>query len=319
MSLMKRFFYFSALVLTLLLSRAVFAADDAKVPAPKFSLASGTFASAQTVKVIGSTPNASLYCTTNGDKPTASSPKCPAEIAVAKTLTLKAVVVTVGGAFSEIASATYTIHDQRWSVLRKLDDAAAKFKSTSADFEFDSVVTVPVSDTEKQTGKVYYNRKGDGFDMGMHIEKIDDKPVPKVIVVSGGVFKMYEKITNQVTTSNKAGKYAGYLVLAFGASGNDLEQKWDIKYLGSETLKDGNIGVKTEKLELVAKDPEVLKIFPKVIVWIDPERGVSLKQFFDEGQGQSRTCLYSNIKVNQKLLADAFTLPTDTKTTYVNR
>jgi hypothetical protein len=46
---------------------------------------------------------------------------------------------------------------------------------------------------------------------------------------------------------------------------------------------------------------------------------VSLKQFFDEGQGQSRTCIYSNIKVNQPLPADAFTFKTDSKTQFINR
>lgn len=201
------------------------------------------------------------------------------------------------------------------SVLRRLDVAAAKFKSTAADFEFDSIQTDPVPDKDVQKGTVYYDRKGSAFEMGMHINEVNSRPVPKVIVVSGGVFRMYEKLGDQVTTSNKAGKYEGYLVLAFGASGKDLQQKWNIRDLGSETLD----GVKTEKLELVAKDPEVLKLFPKVTVWIDPDRAVSLKQVFDEGQGQSRTCVYTNIKVNQSLPGDAFSFKTDSKTQYVNR
>jgi outer membrane lipoprotein-sorting protein len=200
-------------------------------------------------------------------------------------------------------------------VLRRLDAAATKFKSTSADFEFDSIMTDPVPDKDVQKGVVYFDRKGSGFEMGMHIAQFNGKPVPKVIVVSGGVFKMYEKLTDQVTLSNKAGKYEGYLALAFGASGKDLEAKWNIKYLGSETLD----GVKTEKLELIAKDPDVLKLFPKVTIWIDPDRAVSLKQVFDEGEGQSRISTYSNIKVNQSLPADAFTFKTDNKTQYVNR
>jgi outer membrane lipoprotein-sorting protein len=129
------------------------------------------------------------------------------------------------------------------------------------------------------------------------------------------VFKLYEQLPNQVTTSSKVSKYESYLVLGFGASGKDLQQKWNITYLGSETLN----GIKTDKLQLIAKDPQVLKLFPKVVIWIDPSRGVSLKQFFDEGQGQSRTCIYSNIKVNQPLPADAFTFKTDSKTQFINR
>jgi outer membrane lipoprotein-sorting protein len=212
------------------------------------------------------------------------------------------------------ATAAFAADDLN-TVLRKLDAAAARFKSTSADFEFDSVQTDPVPDKDVQKGTVYYDRKGSGFEMGMHINEVNGKPVPKVIVVSGGVFKMYEKLIDQVTTSNKAGKYESYLVLAFGASGKDLEQKWNITYAGSEIIN----GVKTEKLDLVAKDPDVLKLFPKVTIWVDPERGVSLKQYFDEGQGQSRTSIYSNIKLNQPLPGDAFTFKTDSKTQYVTR
>jgi outer membrane lipoprotein-sorting protein len=205
--------------------------------------------------------------------------------------------------------------DDASAVLAKLDVAAARFKSATADFEFDSIQTDPIPDKDVQKGTVYYDRKDKAFQMGIHIDQINGRPVPKVIVVSGGVFKMYDKLQNQVTTSNKASKWEGYLVLGFGASGKDLAQKWNIKALGPETLD----GVKTEKLELIAKDPDVLKLFPKVTIWIDPERGVSLKQVFDQGQGQSRICEYKNIRVNESQPSDAFTFKTDPNVQYVTR
>jgi outer membrane lipoprotein-sorting protein len=205
--------------------------------------------------------------------------------------------------------------DDLAQVLSRLDTAAANFHSSSAEFEFDSVTTDPIYEKDIQKGSVYYERKGNAFQMGVHIREENSKPVPKVMVVSGGVFKLYEAKTNQVTTSNKASKYESYLVLGFGASGKDLQKKWDIKYLGPEKLD----GVNTEKLELVAKDPEVLKLFPKVTIWMDPEHGVSLKQVFDEGPGQYRVCVYFNFKTNQPLPADAFSFKTDSGTTYLNR
>jgi outer membrane lipoprotein-sorting protein len=201
------------------------------------------------------------------------------------------------------------------TVLGKLDAAAANFRSTSANFEFNTTQTDPVPDTEIQKGVVYYDRKNGALRMGVHIDEVNGKPVPKVIVVAGGEFQLYEKLTNQVTRSKKAGKYESYLVLGFGASGKDLEEKFNVKYAGSETIS----GVKTDKLELVAKDPDVLKMFPKITIWVDPARGVSLKQLFDQGQGQSRTCIYSNIRINQSLPSDAFTFKTDSKTQVVNR
>ena len=76
-------------------------------------------------------------------------------------------------------------------------------------------------------------------------------------------------------------------MLGFGASGTQLEEKWTIKYLGTETID----GVKTDKLELVAKDPDVRKNIPKVTIWLDTSRAVSLKQVFDEGEGNPTSAI----------------------------
>jgi len=212
------------------------------------------------------------------------------------------------------ARAAFAVGDLE-SVLHRLDTAAANFHSTTADFEFVSVQTDPIPDKDVQKGTVYYERKNSAFQIGIHIREVNGKVVPKIITVSRGVFKLFERMIDQVTTSTKVSKYEGYLGLGFGASGKDLANKWDIKYEGSEKIN----GVETEKLELVAKDPNVLKLFPKVTIWIDPEHAVTLKQVFDEGPGQSRTCLYSNIKVNQPLPPDAFTFKTDSQTQFINR
>ncbi|MGA2352529.1 MAG: outer membrane lipoprotein-sorting protein [Terracidiphilus sp.] len=201
------------------------------------------------------------------------------------------------------------------AVLRQLDVAAANFRSTSADFEFDSVETDPIPDKDVQKGSVYYERKGPAFQMAAHITEENGKPVPKIYGIFGGVVKLYEKLTNQETTFSKLGQFESWFMLGFGASGKDLEKKWEITYLGPETLD----GVKTEKLELVAKDPAVRKNLPKVTIWVDPLKGVSLKQVFDEGSGQYRVSVYFNIKVNQPLPADAFILKTDSQTQFINR
>lgn len=200
------------------------------------------------------------------------------------------------------------------SALAKLDEAAPNFHSTSAEFEFDSYQTDPVPDKEVQKGTVYYERRGSNFQMAAHIDQENDKPVPKIYTFSKGVFRLYEKLPDQVTTY-KNDKIGGYLLLGFGASGKELSEKWDITYAGQETLD----GVMTDKLELVPKDPAVRKNLVKVTVWMDTAHGVSLKQVFDQGQGQSRVCVYFNFKFNQPLPSDAFTLKTGSKTQYINR
>lgn len=208
---------------------------------------------------------------------------------------------------------TLSAADDLQRVLHELDVASASFRSTSADFQFDTYQTDPFPEKDTQKGTVYYERKASDFEMAAHIDEVNGKPVPKIYSYAGGILRLDEPMIDQVTTFKNAGKFESYVMLGFGASGKDLADKWNIKYLGPETLD----GVKTEKLELVAKDPTVRKNIPKVTVWIDPARGVSLKQVFDEGSGTSRVCVYFNIKMNQPLPTTAFKLPTDSKTVFV--
>jgi len=201
------------------------------------------------------------------------------------------------------------------AVLDKLNQSAKSFRSASADSEFDHIQTDPVPDTEVMKGTVYYERKGSDFKTAAHIATIDNKPAPKVYTFVGGVLKLDEVNANQVTTIAQASKFTDYVMLGFGASGDELAAKWNITDLGPETVN----GVQTEKLELVAKDPTVKKNIPEVTIWMDLSRAVSVKQIFDLGHGTSRVNTYTNIKVNQALPKDAFTFKTDHSTQYITR
>ncbi|MDR3739217.1 MAG: outer membrane lipoprotein-sorting protein [Terracidiphilus sp.] len=198
-------------------------------------------------------------------------------------------------------------------VLHELDVSAANFRSTSADFQFDTYQTDPIPEKDTQRGVAFYERKGTAFQMSAHIAEMNGKASPRTYTYAAGVLRLFEPLVDQVTSFKSAGKFESYLMLGFGASGKDLADKWEITYQGPEPLD----GIKTEKLELVAKDPTIRKNLPKVTVWIDTTRGVSLKQVFDQGQGQTRVCVYFNIKVNQALPADAFKFKTDSKTQFV--
>lgn len=188
-------------------------------------------------------------------------------------------------------------------VLARLDAAARDFHSATADFKFDSIQTDPIPDTDTLTGIAYYEHNDGHFQMAAHISGHNGKPAQKAYIFSGGTLRVSETGKEKdAKPYSQANKYESYLMLGFGASGKDLEDKWNITYLGKETID----GISTDKLELIAKDPKVLKLFPKVTIWLDTARAVSLKQIFDEGEGQSRVCTYSNIKVNQPLPKTAF-------------
>ena len=79
------------------------------VSTPYFSLAGGTYTTAQTVTITCSTSGATIYYTTNGSKPSTSSTMYNGAITISETTTLKAIAIK-DGTESSVAEATYTIN-----------------------------------------------------------------------------------------------------------------------------------------------------------------------------------------------------------------
>jgi outer membrane lipoprotein-sorting protein len=64
----------------------------------------------------------------------------------------------------------------------------------------------------------------------------------------------------------------------------------------------------------MAKDLDVRKNVSKVVIWVDADHAVSLKQVFTLSATSTYTCRYSNFKFNASLPGDAFTFRTDHQT-----
>jgi uncharacterized repeat protein (TIGR03803 family) len=76
---------------------------------PVFSPPAGAYSVAQTVSISDATSGATIYYTTDGTAPTASSTKYTVAITVGSTETIEAIAVASGYSNSAVASATYTI------------------------------------------------------------------------------------------------------------------------------------------------------------------------------------------------------------------
>jgi outer membrane lipoprotein-sorting protein len=194
-------------------------------------------------------------------------------------------------------------------VLRKMDAASAKFLSAQADFRWDLYERV-VKETTTQTGTIYFKKQGASTVMSAKMET----PSVKIIEFRNGVIRIFEPGPNHLTTvdatKNKA-QFESFLTVGFGGSGTDLAKAWKISDLGDETLD----GVETAKLDLVPKDPAVLKNCTHMTIWVDPARGIQLKQSLYMPDGDYRTAVYSNIKYNQKVDEKPYQIKTDSKTT----
>lgn len=197
-------------------------------------------------------------------------------------------------------------------VLQQFDASAKNFHSASADFEFKNIQTVPVPDTDVMTGSVYFDHREGAVRMAARVNQRNGQAYSSVYTYGNGVFQLYDQQLNQVTKFQNSANLAGYISLGFGASGKDLQNEYQIAYLGQESI----FGVVTDKLQLIPKDQNARNLFPKITIWIDPARDVNLKQVFDEGQGLSRVCTYSNIRMNHSIPSSDFSFKTNKNTKF---
>src|SRR6266850_3361953 len=198
-------------------------------------------------------------------------------------------------------------------VLKKMDAAAANFRTTEADFEWDRYEKVIDEIDDIQSGTVYYRRVGKDIEMKADIKK----PEPKYLLFKNGKIQVYTPKADQVTVYDSGKNRAdveSYLVLGFGGSGQDMVKAFDVTYLGTETINN----VATAKLQLIPKSEKVKKTFAKILLWIDQQRGISVQQQFFEPQGDYRLAKYSNIRVNEKINDDVFRLKTTSKTQIIS-
>jgi outer membrane lipoprotein-sorting protein len=205
------------------------------------------------------------------------------------------------------------------TVLAQMDKASANFTSARADVSQEYYESV-VHDTTTDTGSVYFQRKGGSTQMGLVTMNPDGKGKHQVIEFKDGMLRIFDVPNNQIRLI-KAGANQGaaetFLTLGFGGSGKALAQAWDITDQGTETLMDGSQSVKTEKLLLVSKDANMRNNFTQVTIWVDPVRGVSLRQVFETPSHDKRTANYSHIKLNGSIDTGNFAIKQDKKTTTV--
>jgi outer membrane lipoprotein-sorting protein len=195
------------------------------------------------------------------------------------------------------------------SVLRQMDDAATKFRTTEASFAWTQYNKVIDDVTETQEGKIYFRRAGNETQMAAEILQ----PSAKVVIFSDGKIQIYQPRIDQVDIYDAGAhreEFESFLVLGFGGSGRDMLKSFDITYAGNEKID----GTETAKLDLTPKSEKVRQHFAHILLWIDPQRGMSLRQQLFETSGDYRLAKYSDIQVNQKISDDKFKLKTNGKT-----
>jgi outer membrane lipoprotein-sorting protein len=204
------------------------------------------------------------------------------------------------------------------SVLHKMDEVAANFRTAQAEFEWDNYQKVIDEVIDVETGTIYYRRSGKDIEMKADVKKAGTndqnmKPEPKSVLFSDGKLQMYTPKTDQVTVydlGKNRSEAESYVVLGFGGSGQDLQKAFDVTFAGTDPID----GIVTAKLELIPKSEKVRNNYSKMVLWIDPDKGVSIKQQFFTPQGDYKLCKYSAIRLHEKISDEVFRIKTTSKT-----
>jgi outer membrane lipoprotein-sorting protein len=215
---------------------------------------------------------------------------------------MKKTITTVAGWIILCAAVSHAQDLQ--SVLDSMDRAAANFHAAQCDFVSDQYQKV-VDDHDFQKGTMYFRRQGADVDMAADFAA----PDKRYVLFTGNLLSVYQPSIDQVTQyspgKNKA-DFESFMVLGFGGSGRDLAKSFDVKYAGREQVQ----GVNAAKLELTPKSQRVRNMFSTITLWIDPARGVSVQQRYDEPSGDYKLTKFSNIEINRKISNDVFKLKT---------
>jgi outer membrane lipoprotein-sorting protein len=194
-------------------------------------------------------------------------------------------------------------------VLRQMDAASLKFQSAEANFQWDLYEKV-VQQTTTQKGTIYFKKEAGKTVMGARVMS----PSTKILEYRNGILTLFDPGTDHETIITPKGNQAqmeSFLTLGFGGSGKEMAKAWTISDLGDEVVN----GVQTAKLDLVPKDPAVRNNCTHMTIWVDPVRGVMLKQSFYMPSEDYRTAVFSDIKYNQSVDTKPYQIKTDSKTT----
>lgn len=194
-------------------------------------------------------------------------------------------------------------------VLHRMDETAASFQTAQADFVWTPYNGVVNESQAPDTGKIFFRRSGKEIQMAADLAPRDAQQ----IIFLGDKLQVYRPKMAEVDvydTSAHHDEIETFLVLGFGSSGEDLRKSFTVTYTGEEKIGD----TQTAKLELVPIAQNVKDHFPQIDLWIDPERGVSVRQKLYQKDGDYRLADYSNIKLNRKLPNNVFKLKTSGET-----
>ena len=190
------------------------------------------------------------------------------------------------------------------AILARLDAFAPSFKGVDAGLKMVTHTAI-IDDDTQETGQ-FKLQKRRANDVRAIIEFTSEKDKKTVAFAERTVKVYYPNLSLvQVYDLGKNIKLLDqYLLLGFGTSGKDLQNGYDIRVLGMETVE----GKETTRLELTPKDKAAKERLVKAEIWLADDADYPLQQKFYQPNGNFTLVTYAHIKLNPVFGAEGLEL-----------
>ncbi len=200
-----------------------------KTATPTFTLAAGTYTTAQTVEITCATDGATIYYTTDGTDPTTSSTEYTAAISLSERgeTTIKAIAVKAGAENSDIATAAYNINLPFASVTELFTYLDANSLTSLNDVTVTGVVSQIV--TAYDGSKVTINISDDGQTTGGQLQgyrTVGDAAATVAVgdrVTLTGNYTLYNSTTRELTAGNSIVAHTAKVLSSVTVSGTAVK------------------------------------------------------------------------------------------------
>jgi outer membrane lipoprotein-sorting protein len=182
------------------------------------------------------------------------------------------------------------------TILQRMNAAAPSFHTMSADMRLVTFTAV-ISDTLTEDGTLKMQRVKDGSIRAV-MDFSSVKESAREIGLFGKTVRMYfpnAKYYKDYEFGKNGNLINQFLLLGFGASGDELSKSYTISAAGTEKIA----GVTTTKLVLIPKDEAVKEKLAKAELWIPDGQSSPIQQeFYEEPSGNYRKVSYTNLRMN---------------------
>lgn len=198
-------------------------------------------------------------------------------------------------------------------ILARMDQAAVKFRQMSADVTR-TTHTAVLDENSVESGTVHMRRQPAGGIQGLVELTTPDQKFYSFEKRTLRIYTPKIKTVQEFDLGSQGEQLEQFLSIGFGTSGKELAKGYKVEVLSENQVP------QTTRLKLTPRDSEVTKYLTRIDLWITDENYPIQEKLWEPSKDWILVN-YSNVQINPKLDARAFTLqlPPGTKIEYPQR